>query len=239
MADRLSSKGDRLIEQAEGVPQAPFTGAGQREEAAVLDRQPLFLSDVTKPLDELGPRDAAKIVVLATRENRRGNFVNLRRREDEDDVSGRLFKRFEQSVERRVGEHVHFIDDIDPIPTAEGHEFDVLSNLPHVVHAGVGRPVNLHDVGGTSLGDLETIRAAIARVACGAMLAVQGLRQNASDGGFSDASSPGKQVCVGDTLGRDRVQERLNDVWLADHISKRAGAVFTGGDLVIHKNRQS
>ena len=45
--------------------------------------------------------------------DRRRHLVRVGRRQDEDDVRRRLLERLEQRVERRVGQHVHLVDEVD------------------------------------------------------------------------------------------------------------------------------
>lgn len=150
--------------------------------------------------------------MLTARENRRGDLVNFRRREDEHDVGRRLFQSFEQSVERRVGEHVHFIDDVDTILSSERGELDILANFPHVVHARIRRAVDFDDIYRRTLRDFLTIRTGVTRGTGRTLLAVECLRQDPRDRRFSDATRARKEKGVGDSLGGDRIHQRLNDV---------------------------
>ncbi len=57
--------------------------------------------------------DPAKLVPLATREYRGRDLVYFGSGQDEDRVGRRLFKGLQQGIERRGGEHVHFVHDVD------------------------------------------------------------------------------------------------------------------------------
>ena len=96
----LAGEGYGLVQQAEGVPHAPFTGPRQRGETPVLDADALLGRDVAEALDDLGPRDPTKAIVLAARQNGRRDLVDLGGGEDEDHVGRRFLERLQQRVER-------------------------------------------------------------------------------------------------------------------------------------------
>ena len=66
------------------------------------------------------------------------------------------------------------------------------------------------------------------------LLAIERLRENSRDRGFPHAAGPGKEIGLGNSFRGDGIDQRLNDVWLSDHVIKRARPVFSGRDLVVH-----
>jgi hypothetical protein len=54
-----------------------------------------------------------KVVALAAAQDRDGDLVHLRRREDELHVRRRLLERLQERVPRRVREHVDLVHDVD------------------------------------------------------------------------------------------------------------------------------
>ena len=66
--------------------------------------------------------------------------------EDEHHMGRRFFERLEQGVERRIRQHVHFVNDADPVHAAKRRELDVFADFPDVIHARIRRAVNLDDV---------------------------------------------------------------------------------------------
>jgi hypothetical protein len=61
-------------------------------------------------------------------------------------VARRLFERLEQRVERRLRQHVDFVDQVDLHPTAAGHVLRVVDELAHIVHARVAGRVDFQQV---------------------------------------------------------------------------------------------
>jgi hypothetical protein len=154
--------------------------------------------------------------------------------EDEHHMGGGLFQRFQQRVERRVGEHVHFVDNIDPILPPKRRKLDVLANLANVVHAGVRRPVDFDHVHRRALRNLLAIRTRITRRSRRPLLAIQRFGQNPGNRCFPHAAGTGKEKRMGNPLRRDRVHQRLHDVGLPDDVVKRPRPVFSCRNLVVH-----
>ena len=176
-----------------------------------------------------------KVETDTARQNCDRHLICFRGAEAKDHMRGRLFQRLEQCIEGRIREHMNFVDDIDAVRAFERHELDVLADFTDIVHAGIGGAVNLDYIDGCPLSNLLTIDAGCAGRSGRPLLAVKRLRKNPCDGGFPDTTRAGKQVRVGNALGRDGIDERLHDMRLADHIVEGPGTVFSGRNLVIHR----
>lgn len=70
---------------------------------------------------------------------------------------------------------MNFVDDVDPVFPAKGGELDVLSNLAYIVHARIGRSIDLHHIDGGPLRDLKTVGTGAAGRAGRALLAIERL----------------------------------------------------------------
>src|SRR3546814_992828 len=68
------------------------------------------------------------------------------RGEEEFDVGGWLLQRFQERVERVLGQHVDFVDNVDLVPRRDGGIAYGLDNFAHIVHARMGGGVHLYDV---------------------------------------------------------------------------------------------
>ena len=73
--------------------------------------------------------------------------------QDEAGVRGRLFQRLEQRVEGAVGEHVHFVDDVDLVAALAGAKADLVAQFADIVDAVVGGSVDLDQVDHAPFGD--------------------------------------------------------------------------------------
>ena len=105
-------------------------------------------------------------------ENRGKDLLRVGGAHDEDHVLGRLLERLEQRVERRRGEHVDLVDDVDLVATHRGRVVDAGDDLlAHVVHAGAGGRVELYDVRVLAGGDELALIAGAVGQRGGALLA--------------------------------------------------------------------
>src|SRR3546814_10800243 len=68
------------------------------------------------------------------------------RGEEEFDVGGWLLQRFQERVERVLGQHVDFVDNVDLVPRRDGGIAYGLDNFARIVHARMGGGVHLYDV---------------------------------------------------------------------------------------------
>ena len=72
--------------------------------------------------------------------------MDLRGGQDKDHIGRRLLQRLKQGVEGAGGQHVHLIDDIDPVLSFGGRILDLVPDLPDVLHAVIGGRVDLHHI---------------------------------------------------------------------------------------------
>ena len=91
-------------------------------------------------------RDAMEIEALAAAQDCRQNLLRLGRREDELHVRRRFLERLQERVERRRGEHVHFVDDVDLEMPFARRVADVVAQLAHLLDAVVARAIDLEHI---------------------------------------------------------------------------------------------
>src|SRR6202171_4865879 len=104
------------------------------------------LSDVSQPRNDLLFTVPPEHELLAPTDDRQRNLLRVSRAQDEDDVRGRLLQRLQQSVERRLGEHVRLIDDVDLERPERRGEVHLLAQVADLVDAAVRRSVDLDKV---------------------------------------------------------------------------------------------
>ena len=185
-------------------------------------------------LDHQPGRDVSEIVALHAAEDRRGQLLRLGRREDEHDVCGRLFQRFEQCVERRDGEHVHLVDDVDLVLADLRGIAHLLQQVAHVFDAVVACRVQLQHVQ-RGFGEDGLARLALAAgVAVVRMLAVDRAAHDLRERGLARAAAAAKQVRVGDSPRFDLVAQGLDDRFLPDYLREGHGSPLPVKRLISH-----
>ena len=118
--DLAVGQGDRLIEQREAVAHRTVGGAGDQGQCCRFGLDCLGFDDPTVMLGEHLDRHAAQREALTARQDRQRNLLDFCRGKHEFGVRRRLFERLQQGIEGVAGEHVDFVDDVDPVPSQIG-----------------------------------------------------------------------------------------------------------------------
>ena len=175
-----------------------------------------------------------EVELQATAQHRHQQLLRVGGGEQELDVPRRLFQRFQQRVERRLRQHVHFVDQVDLELAARRHVLRVLDQFADVVHAGVGRGVDLQQVDVAAGVDRQAGLAFAAGFGAGPALAIQALGEDPGDGGLADAAGAGEQERVVDAAGFQRIGQRAHHVFLADQFGETPGAPLAGEHEIGH-----
>ena len=221
-----------LVEQRQRVAHAAVRHAGEQRGGVRLQVQVLLLGNIVQARGDRIDRDALEAVPLAAGEDRRRDLVQLRRREDEHEVRRRLLKDLQQGVERRGAEHMHLVDDIHALAHVGGGEHRLVAQGAHVVHAVVGRGVELDHVEDRPVVDAAAGGALIARIAVDRMLAVDRLGQDLGAGSLAGAARADEQVGMGQPSRLDLLFQRLGNMLLTDNVVKRLRPVFAVESLI-------
>ena len=234
LGNRVAAERHGLIQQTEGVAHTAFTRPGHRSQASFGDLHVNVFHDFLETGNDLSPRNPSKVEVLTAGCDGGRDLMDFSRRKDEHRMRRGLFQRLQQRVERRIGKHVHFVDDIDPVGPPEGRKFDVFAKLPDVVHPGVRGAIDFNDVNRVATRNFETTLALPAGFRGRTLFAIQRLGQYTGGRSFAHPAHAGKEIGMGHLLPKDGIPQRLNDVRLPDQLFKRARTKFSGGNLVFH-----
>ncbi len=145
-ADGRSAMGDRLIKQRQPVAHRSFGGAGDRAQGLRLDLGILRPGDLREMLHEQPGIETPEVKTLAARKNGDRNLADLGRRENELHMRRRLLQGLQQRAERRLRQHVHFVDDIDLVGGADRLVANRFDDLTHVVDTGMRGGIQLNHV---------------------------------------------------------------------------------------------
>ena len=181
-----------------------------------------------------GRGNPPEVETLAAAQDGGQDLLRLGGGEDELDVLGRFFERLEQRVERRRGQHVDLVDDVDLILPVRGGVPHVVSQFADLLDAVVARAVDLQHVEAGAGGNLPARVADAAGFDRRGLDAAEGLGKDARGGRFAGAARPDEQVGVGEAVLRDGVLERAGDVLLPHHVVKRLRTVLARENLITH-----
>ncbi len=230
----LAAIGNNLIQQALAVAHAPFGFLGHQQQRLVVNLYAFFAADVAQLFDNFRQWHAAKIKTLAARENGGGNFVDFGGRKNKHHMRRRLFQRFEQRVERRLREHVDFVDDINFALAARRRVARILAQIADFIDAAIRGAVDFQHVKAAAFGNFLAHRAGVARRYRRAGFTIHGFGEQPRHRSFADAARPGKQVSGGEPILRDRIFQRAGDVFLRHHLRKLSRPPFARQHEVAH-----
>ena len=137
---------DRLVEKRQRIAHRALGGACDKRKRLVVDRDGLLGADRSEIIGQHPGIDAAQIESLAARADGDRNLFDLGRREDEFHMIGRLFQSFQEAVESLLGQHMHFVDDIDLRARHDRPVARALDDLAHIVDPGMRGGVHLDDI---------------------------------------------------------------------------------------------
>ena len=243
---------DRLVEERKTVAEAPGRRGGERRERGRLhpgggllvgvDGVPLAGGDLGEPVGDLRVGEPAEVEALAARQDRGGDLVPLRRREDEYGVGRRLLERLQERLEGGRGDRVDLVDDEDLPAVPHRRVADDLDQVAGLVDLAVRGAVDLERVDRAPLEDLlaRLARPTRARGRPGGRPAVDAGRQEPRRGRLPDAARPREEVGVGHPVLGEGVRQGAHDLGLPDDVGEGPGAPLAGErDEGVRRHRRS
>src|ERR1043166_6733157 len=175
-----------------------------------------------------------QIESLATAEDGWQDFLRLGRSKNKFHMLWRLLQRLQKRVERGWRKHVHLVNEIDFVTPFGRRIPNVLSQLPHVLHAVVACAVDFDHVETVAAGDFAAVIAHAAWRNRRSFDAVERLCQNSCRRSFANAARANKKICVREPVLRDRIFQCARDMGLADQIVNCLRPILSSENLVTH-----
>ena len=135
-----------MIEEGLSIAQASLCPSRNPIQRIATDVNAFLLGNLALTLGNFGTCDFTEIEPLTAGENGARNLLCLGRREDEHHLGRGFFKRFQQSVEGMLGEHMHFIDDIDLVAATCGGIANFFTQVADLINPTVRGPIDLQNV---------------------------------------------------------------------------------------------
>ncbi len=215
-----------LIQHTQRIAHPAF-GKSRKQRGGIRRQvQVLLRRDIFQTSGDGGGVQPLEGVALAAGEDGRRNLIQLRGGQNKEQMCRRFLQNLQQRVERRAGEHMHLVDDVNAAVRGGGREHCLVPQLAHVVHAVVAGRVQLHHVHQAALVDAATKAAFAAGVAVLRVFAVDRLCQNAGAGGLAGSARPDKQISMAEMTGTHLIFQRFGDMGLPDHLVKGARTPF-------------
>ncbi len=129
---------------------------------------------------------------------------------------------------------MNLVDVVDLEAAVGGGVVSRFAQFANFVDSTVGGAIDLEDVEGASLRDLDADVLVGIEVDPGTVRAVKGLGEDAGGGGLARAAGADEEVGMGEALAGDGIAQGGHHMILAEDVLEGPGAVFAGEDLVAH-----
>ena len=179
-------------------------------------------------------RDGTQVETLAAGKNGRQDFVRFRGREDEFDVLGRLFQRFQKCVEGFLRKHVHLVYINNAEVASAGCKAHIVPQIPDVVDTPVGSAVDFQNIQAAAFRNLLANIFVRVEVHLRATGTIQGFCENSGSGCFSCAAGAYEKIRMCEAIVFNGIFQRLDDVILSKDVIECQRTIFSGKDLVTH-----
>ncbi len=214
-AGRVGRPGrDDLIQRRERVPGRPPASPHGSFERLLVDLEPRLLVDRLEQAVQCLRAQEPELEMLGPAPDGRWHLLRVRGRQHEDDVARWLLQRLQQGVGRRRRQHVDLVDDVH-LPTSRRAQSGMGHEIAHGIDAVVGRRIELVDIEGAALGDLDARRADATGLAVDGRLAVERLGQNPRRGRLARPPRPAEEVGVRDPVVPNGAAQGAHHVVLA------------------------
>ena len=163
----------------------------------VIYRDSLIGSHHTQVPDNIVHRDPVEVICLATRQDSRQNLMFFSCSKNKDSVCRRFLKGLEESIERRLRQHMHLVDDINTVLSHLRRYTYLVHQRLDVIHSVIGSGIKLMDAVGTSFSKRKTRFTLSARLHILRRIgAVYHLCEDTGSGGLTHPSRSAEEVCM-------------------------------------------
>ena len=216
---RLVAAGDALVQNAQAVSYRTIRIGRDDPESRFGHLNADVLTDLLHPADQDIFRDPFEIQPQTPGKNGGRQLAGLRRGQNERHIFRGFLQRLQQGVEGLRGKHVHFVDDVDLVPSHRRRIVDAVAQLADVIDTAVGGRVDLHHIQEIAVTDGLTGRA-LAAGPLSLRRTVQTLGKQPRRGGFAGASGSAEQVSMAGGPGGKLILQDLRDMFLAQELVK-------------------
>ena len=235
LAQFSAAIGNRLVEQAQRIPDTPVRGLREQRERSVVGGDGFRVRDRPQVRAELLDADPLQVELQTARQDRDRELLRVGRGEQKFDMRRRFFEGFQQRIERMRRKHVYFVDQVDLVTPTGWRVLHVVEQIPGFVDFRARSGVDFDQVHEPALVDLDTARTLTTRRTAHALLTIQSLREYARERSLADPARAGKQVRVMQSIGIKRVDECPEHMPLADDTIESPGTPLAGQNLIAHR----
>ena len=227
-----------LLQQVLGIAQPAVGDAGYEVKRLIRHLDAFLLAYVSQLRHHLVDGYSTEVISLAARDDGQRDLMRLGGRQNEHRMRRRLFERLQKRVERRLGQHVDFVDDVYLVARLIRRKANLVAQVTNVIYAPIARRINLDEVERSRLVNAHADMAFVVRLTVLRRQAVYSLRQNARRARLACAACPAEQVGMCDALTCHRLPQSLRNDFLPEYLAQALGPPFPVKDLS-HANLSS
>ena len=145
--------------------------------------------------------DPAQVKALTAGQDGDWNLADFGRGKNELGMRRRLFQGLEQGIERALGQHVHFVNDIDLVARLNRSIAHAVEQIAHIINASAAGSIQLQHIHMPTINDCAAVAAFCGQVNAGAVLSlaveIQSPGQEPRRRGLTDPAHPGQHKGMG------------------------------------------
>ena len=229
VAHFLAAERHCLVEERERITHCPVGFLCDDVHGIFTHRNFLLGSDVLHVAHHVLNADAVEVVGLAAGKDGGEYLVFLGGGQDEDGMCRRFLKSLEESIEGRLRQHVHLVDDIYAVAAHLRRDAHLVGQCTDVVDRVVGCCVQLVYAVRTPFGERAAGLAFSARFELRpGIAAIDGLGEYPGRACLAHAARAAEEVCMCKLAALYRVLERACDVLLSQQRLEAVRTIFPG-----------
>ena len=223
-----------LVKDRQRIAHTAISLSSNDIECSFFTLDALLLRHVLKMAHRVAHLHTVKVVNLTARENRGKNLVLLRSSKNENGVCRRFFQRFEKSIESRLRQHMHLVNDKHFVASHLRRNLHLLNEFADVVNGIVGSSIQFVNVVGATFIEGYATFAMITRFsALTRCETVDSFSENACRSGLTHTSRTAEKIGVRQFSCSNRVFKCCGKRTLPHHTIEIGGTIFASRNNVV------
>ena len=130
---------------------------------------------------------------------------------------------------------MHFVNQVDLETAARWRILHVIEQIAHIINTGSRCRIHFDQVDKSAFINFITAGTFATGNRANTLLAVKALRENTRNGGFTHTAGSGKQIGMVQSVIIQRINQRLEHMFLTCHLGKGSRTPFSGKYLITHR----
>ena len=129
---------------------------------------------------------------------------------------------------------MYFVNQVHLEAGCGGHVLHIVQEFPHIIDTCTGRRIHLNEIDTATAGYFQTTVTLTTRCRGNANMTIKTLGNDPGDCGFTDSASSREQIGVVQPVLIQRINQRLQDMFLTFQLLEGSRSVFPCKYLITH-----